>query len=210
MPEHGSYARYIAEQKSGEAHCRACVEAELEYQRKRRRAKAYGRPLKVEAFGTVRRLQALMALGWPQGYLAAQVNRSASNLATRADRYPTVRAGFAQRVDELYQQLRWTCGPSERTVRHSQKVGYAPPECWPGDSIDDATAEPVWPDLGPDIDEVAMERFLAGDDRVELNRDEKAAAFARMVAEGVAPSRAGYRLKMSGATSRKVAERLSA
>ena len=68
----------------------------------------------VNATGTHRRLQALVAIGWTQTALAAELGRSATNLK-RSMTSKSVTAHTAHRVTKLYQRL-WNIQPSHATT----------------------------------------------------------------------------------------------
>jgi len=108
----------------------------------------------VSAAGTRRRLQALVAIGWPQSQLAARLGVQPGNLGSMLAR-EHVRAGTARAVEILYDQL-WSHPPSEtdhrsrisasRARSYAQARGWPPPMAWDDDLIDDpaATPEPGW------------------------------------------------------------------
>jgi len=133
----------------------------------------------VNATGTRRRLQALVAIGWTQTALAAELGRSATNLQ-RSMTSKAVTAHTARRVTKLYQRL-WNIQPPHassaqraaidaaraRAARH----GWQPPLAW--DDIDIDIHSDIDPELHPSnqvedakddyVDEIALERALAGD-----------------------------------------------
>jgi hypothetical protein len=105
----------------------------------------------VPAAGTVRRLHALIAIGWPQCWLADQLPMKRSNFVVmlRGDR---VLAATAVRVRELYDRL-WDQPPPQGTPYQLKAVraalalaalqGWAPPWAWDDDAIDDPAAIPA-------------------------------------------------------------------
>jgi hypothetical protein len=126
---------------------------------------------RIDATGTRRRLQALITIGWAPQLLAAQLGRRPNSL-TRSITSPSVTARTAQDVAALYErrsnappprstgQQRATADAA-RTLAVAQ--GWQPPLAW--DDIDtDPTPEPT-PGTPPpdDVDEIAIERALAGD-----------------------------------------------
>jgi hypothetical protein len=191
---HGTYAGY-------QAGCRdlCCVRAERQYQARRKRAIAYGRPLKVPSIGSVRRIQALMAAGWTGTYLAERLDVRRPNLPTHT-RYPTIRAWKAKQIADLYDEVHMRAGPSERTRARAELHGFLPPEAWEGVDIDDPTALPVidYDDepFGEDIDEIAVERAIRGD-RVPLNRAERREAVRVLTARGLTEAQIAGRLGTS-------------
>jgi transcriptional regulator with XRE-family HTH domain len=105
----------------------------------------------VASTGTVRRLQALVAAGWPQSQLAARLGLTDSNFASTLRREQvlvrTVRA-----VRALYTEL-WLADPAElgvpatsvsRSRNHAISNGWAPPGAWDEGAIDDPQAAPDW------------------------------------------------------------------
>ncbi|MFL6163585.1 MAG: hypothetical protein ACJ74U_15355 [Jatrophihabitantaceae bacterium] len=107
----------------------------------------------VDATGTRRRLQALVAIGWPLPILAVQLDMTASNSAALLQRARVTRS-TADKAAALYDRL-WDSSPLQASPEdtaavaaaqaHAQKHGWAPPMAWDDETIDDPTAEP---DLG--------------------------------------------------------------
>lgn len=106
--------------------------------------------------GTVRRLQALMAIGWPIRRLA-QVSRISNLPAIRieAGAGRPVRASTRAAVRTLYDEL-WDVDPRTRGVdqrrwtltrKRAALQGWPPPAAWDDDSIDDPSALPQSVDL---------------------------------------------------------------
>ncbi|MFI6639982.1 hypothetical protein [Streptomyces sp. NPDC050504] len=105
----------------------------------------------IDATGTRRRLQALVAGGWPQHHLAQHLRMRDGNfgLMIRAVRV-TVRTARAGRV--LYDEL-WAADPREHGVgrqpyvrarNQAARQGWAPVGAWDDDTIDDPAAAPDW------------------------------------------------------------------
>jgi hypothetical protein len=193
VTRHGTYAGY-------QAGCRStcCVQAERAYQAQRKRAIAYGRPLKVPSIGSVRRIQALMANGWTGTYLAERLDVRRTNLPTHT-RYPTIRTWKAEQIRALYNELHLKAGPSDHTRQRAAPHGFLPPECWDGIDIDNPNAlpilEPLDPiDPGPDIDDIAVERAVAGDRSVKLNQQERTEAIRLLIGRGLTDSQINDRL----------------
>jgi hypothetical protein len=127
----------------------------------------------IDATGTRRRLQALVAIGWAPEALAAQLGRSAANLR-RTMTGLTVHARTAQLVSDLYDRLWDTPAPqatapqrdaAEASRTYAAEHGWLPPLAW--DDIDtDPEPDPSTPVSTPthdDLDEIAIERAVAGD-----------------------------------------------
>ncbi|MFL5910514.1 MAG: hypothetical protein ACJ768_08125 [Gaiellaceae bacterium] len=105
----------------------------------------------TSATGTVRRLQALMAAGWPPPILAAELHLYRSETA-RLLRARHVAVRTARRVADLYDRL-WNIHPGThgatpeaiaRTKERAAAAGWAPATAWDDDRIDDPTAVPDW------------------------------------------------------------------
>lgn len=126
---------------------------------------------RVDATGTRRRLQALLAVGWPLKLLAHQLGCRPNSLE-RSMATESVTARTAHDVARLYEQL-WNARPPQATSdqraaadaaqAHAAAQGWMPPLAW--DDIDSDTTPPAQTSGFPrnDIDEVAVERALAGD-----------------------------------------------
>jgi hypothetical protein len=148
----------------------------------------------VPALGTRRRLQALARLGWSLPLLAEQLGRRPTNLR-RSMAGDTVTADTARTVAALYARLEST-GPPELSMqqraaafaarREAKAQGWLPPLTW--DDIDTDPAPPPTPPAATelDIDEVAVERALAGDGVTydKLTRAEQRIVVARLTGRG--------------------------
>jgi hypothetical protein len=126
----------------------------------------------VIATGTRRRLQALIAVGWPHDQLAARLGRSSAGLR-RSMLSDSVTAQTAQDVSALYEQL-WNLRPPQSTDDQraaadaarafAAERGWRPPLAW--DDIDtdpDPQHHTERVETDGDLDEIAIERALAGD-----------------------------------------------
>lgn len=124
----------------------------------------------VVATGTRRRLQALVAIGWPHDQLASRLGRSSAGLR-RSMLSDSVTAQTAQDVGALYEQL-WNLRPPQSTDDQraaadarafAAERGWLPPLAW--DDIDTDPDPRHHTGLGEtyDFDEIAIERALAGD-----------------------------------------------
>jgi hypothetical protein len=127
---------------------------------------------RVDVTGTRRRLQALVAIGWPASLLANLLGRRPSSLC-RSMTGESVTARTAQEVAALYERLCNTRPPritsGQRAAADAAQAeavarGWLPPLAW--DDIDTDPAPPAptaCPSQGNDLDEIAVERALAGD-----------------------------------------------
>ncbi|MFR9796584.1 hypothetical protein ACL02U_11870 [Streptomyces sp. MS06] len=110
-----------------------------------RTSRPAGIPAKAvtESIGTLRRAQALYAIGYPIYRIAQGVPMAANHLSRLLGQQPdTVSLTVAQGMKALYEQLRWRSGPSHYAVHDARRRGYCGPLAW--DDIDD-------PDCRPDI-----------------------------------------------------------
>jgi hypothetical protein len=149
----------------------------------------------VDGIGTRRRLQALVAIGWPVELLAEDLGRRPGSLR-RSMTSQSVTARTARDVAALYQCL-WNFSPPRTTDRqraaadaaraHAAAQGWLPPLAW-----DDIDTQPA--STGPtlalsrtnEIDEIAVERALAGDGVVyhDLTSAEQEEVIRRLTAHG--------------------------
>lgn len=137
MNPHGTWARY----NQG---CRldCCRTAARNYQKQRLFDLMSGRPRKIDALGTHRRIEALLSLGW--GYRAMGDHLGLSREAVRQVHLrPLVFASTAEDIDAMYRELcmRIPVGKDphdqsmiNRTRKQAAAHGYAPPLAW--DDID--------------------------------------------------------------------------
>ncbi|WP_404380403.1 hypothetical protein LL946_10525 [Knoellia locipacati] len=113
----------------------------------------------VPSIGAQRRVQALMALGWPKQELEAAGIPSAQ-LVTRPRSRISVEGW--QQVRDVYDELSMTRGPSELTRSRAIARGYPPPLAWDDDTLDDPQATPHQSTgTGIEIDNVAVARAVA-------------------------------------------------
>lgn len=156
--------------------CRAAVAKEANIYKMRRAA--HGGPLLVPKVGAVRRLQALMRIGWSRRELArrAGYKGDAFALILNSSRRP-ITVATHQRIADLFERLAMHPGPSQRTVEHAERMGWPPPLAW---------NDPDDPDERPDLtatddlpDPVVVERILSGDWRLSATPAERAEVVAR-------------------------------
>ncbi|WP_394436192.1 helix-turn-helix domain-containing protein [Streptomyces sp. SGAir0957] len=139
---------------------------------------------RVDGTGTRRRLQALIANGWPQKRLGAEMGIQHHRLIWDHVRQDVVAADTVRRVAELYERL-WNVDPATRGVhprfvdeakRRATANGWAPPAAWDDDYIDSPAATP---DLGEHVDRYTS---IAEDARWLINT------------QGYTPAQAAHRL----------------
>lgn len=98
----------------------------------------------VNAIGIHRRIEALLADGWTKAELNRRLGNDAPNAkALQVCRSGRVRAATAAKVVALYVELVDVGGPSAFAARRYRGRGYAPPEAWTWDTIDDPWAWPA-------------------------------------------------------------------
>lgn len=96
----------------------------------------------IDATGTMRRLRALVAIGWPIEQLAPRLGMFSTALGNIArGELAHVRIKTADTVALHYQQLSRIPGPSNRGRILARKKGWHGPLAW-GDNIDDPQAQP--------------------------------------------------------------------
>lgn len=142
----------------------------------------------VDATGTHRRLQALIALGWSRGKLAEQFEVERNTIGrcmARARVYSATAAAVRNLYDRLWdvpppEATRWDVSAAVASRREAARKGWPPPLAWDDETIDDPAAKPHH--AAPvHLDEVAIERALGGG-QVRLTRAE-AAEVARIGTE---------------------------
>ena len=127
---------------------------------------------RVDATGTRRRLQALVAIGWTPELLAAELGRRPNSLH-RSMTGLSVTARTAGEVVRLYERL-WDATPPQVTSHQRAAAdaaralaaaqGWLPPLAWDDIDTDPTSPAPTaQPSRRNDIDEIAVERALAGD-----------------------------------------------
>lgn len=158
-----------------------------------------GASASVDASGTHRRLQALIATGRGRGELAARLGVDRTNL-NRILRRGRVSAATARAVAALYEET-WDLAPDESTPRaaraaararqEAQSCGWPLPAAWDDDEIDDPAAGPAegWQrssrgtsaGLAEDAAELIARGYTREDiaERLEVKRDTLDAAIVR-------------------------------
>jgi hypothetical protein len=131
----------------GSRTCRAC-----EKDRGRQKAGFTGSHEVVDAAGTVRRLQALAAIGYPVHETVARLGLSpwwAGTIMKRGRAGAGVIRATADAIAALYEELRDIPAPdgkgSKITRTMAAKKGWAPPSAWSVDALDNPSAAPEHP-----------------------------------------------------------------
>lgn len=128
-----------------------------------------GGPLRVDRTGTVRRLQALSAVGWTFEDLGHRIgkHRSVLQQICRPKHGPTVNRDTAEAVRVVYEKLEQEDGPSDQGRQRAERKGWPDPSNWFGVDMDDPQAQPkifLQKLARKDflVDEVAVERLRFG------------------------------------------------
>lgn len=153
----------------------------------------------VDATGTRRRIQALVAAGWPNlilademGYHPAQFGRGL--LDDTASEW--VRASVARRAVDVFNRLHMATPPdtlaSRRSRLRGRRRGWAPPLAWDDDTIDNPDATPNLGDTGR-VDFAAIiadHRYLGRtDDQIARTLGMKPSSLQRQLQRhGITPS----------------------
>lgn len=165
---------------------------------------------RVPAVGAMRRLRALVRLGWSAKQLAARSGLDNQVIyALVQGRRPTAHAGHVRAVAALYDEL-WDQAPPEtnkwakvaaaRSRRRAAEAGWAPPVAWDDDTIDNPDASPADDiDGEPGVDEMAVERAIAGD-KVPLTRTERQEVVKRLAWEGLSDGQIARRAHVTTKT----------
>ncbi|MFK8851282.1 hypothetical protein [Streptomyces sp. Ac-502] len=160
-----------------------------------------GAAVAADATGTRRRLQALVAAGWPQHHLAVRLGMTDTNFGSTLRRARVV-LRTARAVRALYDQL-WRTDPREHGVdaqaysrarNHAMRQGWAPVGAWDDDTIDDPNAVP----------ETGAAQRLNRDERAAVRREE----IRHLHALGVSDYEMAKRLGMGYSTVRAIVEEL--
>lgn len=191
-PDHGHAINFTC-YNAHHCRCTPCRDHINQRRIRIRKLRAYGRwePFLVPATGTRRRLEALMAIGWSQSALAAQLGTHQSGvwqlLFARPD---TVERPTFDRIRDLYERL-WDTPPATDTAcqRGSKSKALAcaarhnfqPPLAW--DDIDTDTV-PAEGDRAAFVDEILVEHVCDGG-AGKLNVLERRAAIRILNARGM-------------------------
>jgi len=130
----------------------------------------------VDAIGTVRRLQSLVAYGYPRYYLAGRLGIAPGNATALFDAATLrVTAATARKVAALFAELEATPGPSQRAKNDGLRNGWELPLAWDETELDHFTvATAPSPQAAPEpnpIERYAELRFLGYSDQQIAARD---------------------------------------
>lgn len=184
-PRHGTTRGYMAGCRS--ACCRA---ARAKHENMRRLAASRGKPYTVNPIGSLRRVEALMRIGWRGIDIANAAGWKTGEAVTNTLRNRRfINHRTATRIQRAYDQLSMMPGPSLQTRRRAEAKGWPPPLAWDDETIDDPTARPAGVSGSgrprkTDVDEMAVERFVDGDYSIHLTMAERAEVARRLRAAG--------------------------
>lgn len=190
-PRHGTNAGYIAHAFSDRDYCQPCRIAHVRKRKATSLNHLRGQYARVDGTGTVRRVQALLALGHTHPEIAA-ASGGARNISKNVilNRYGHVHVDVVEAIKRAYEQLSMTVPThwrNQECARRAKKLGYLPPLFWDDDLIDDPDYQPHRnhrPIISPkDIDPVVVDRLLTGA-RLQATRAEKDEAMRRWKAMG--------------------------
>lgn len=132
-PRHGTYAGASEHRKSGTPMCPPCLRAERNQHALALADRLAGRARTVPAIGTVRRIQALQALGWTIADISRHSGIYEKSLRNPCYRGNTVYRSTAEAVAATYEALCMTRpeGPYHHRCRlMAQRRGWPPPLAW--------------------------------------------------------------------------------
>lgn len=98
---------------------------------------------RLDATGSRRRLQALLAIGYDNRTQAREAGYTENSVwRIQSGAQSIIEAAAARRIEEAFNRLQMTSGPSGRAVNRAKMLGYPPPLAWDEDDIDDPNAMP--------------------------------------------------------------------
>lgn len=135
----------------------------------------------VPKVGAVRRIQALLALGWPHAELSTRCGMRTATVLRQQGRWVTRSTHDA--IAAVYRDLSAKPGPSPITRRRAERLGYLTPIAW--HDIDHDLEPDAHDDAGTDdqVDEAVVLRILGGD-VLPANLAERRAVVARWPSTG--------------------------
>jgi transcriptional regulator len=158
------------------------------------------RQKRVLAVGARRRVQALRRLGWRESDIAEQIGITAATLHMCLLRSITINRDRWQSIADLYEQISATPGPNTQAAQHATRQGWPAPLDWEGLDIDDPRVAPSGVEFADEVDEVLVERILAGTWAGEISRTERRAAYERLEARGATAAEIAERLNTTKRT----------
>jgi hypothetical protein len=164
----------------------SCERCRWAHARNHRRLRYVPNPT-VDATGTRRRIEALARLGWSTAELSRHLGRHRSYLL-KVLRNQQLEVATVLTVRRLYDELSmtWCTTPTAgRVAADARTRGWAAPLEWDEGTIDDPAAAPYSRGhRSVDLDEVVVNRFMAGDHTLVTTRAERVEIVARWRADG--------------------------
>lgn len=164
----------------------------------------------VPRVGAVRRVQALMAMGWTHRDIGQAGAPNSANLIASGGDLITVERW--REVKQVYDRLSMTPGPSPRTKGWARALGYPPPLAWDDGTIDDPLARPqgdLRTGAGADVvDMVAVRRAVERPGAArELSPAERREVVRAMAGRGASDAQIGERLGVVDRTVLRMRQR---
>jgi len=124
--------------------CLPCKDARNRYERTRRKRKAIlGIDNAIDATGTRRRIQALMALGHRSRDISARCGWTSGEAVLEVARRGWVQRKTAETIARVYDEMSMIVGDSDETRKRARRNGWPVPLAWDDHAIDDPTATPI-------------------------------------------------------------------
>ncbi|AYF30629.1 hypothetical protein CSH63_24930 [Micromonospora tulbaghiae] len=194
---HGDYSAYRQS-----CRCPHAREDQRIYQKRQREGRAT--PAYIDGTGTRRRLQALAVIGWRWEDIANLRGVTWQNIHLIAVSGRDVHRDTAAQIAAIYRDLSTRPGPSRIAAARAAAKGWHGPLAW--HDIDDPTCEPDTTD--PDVsvvDEWAVSEAIAGRLAADrLGEVDLVEAMRRLLADGLTPGQARYRLRLTNAHARRL------
>lgn len=176
-------------------HGRRCLDAREGHRLYNKRVRERRNPPgQIDPAPSARRIQALIALGWPPRDLAVRLGRtSTTRNMMRVFRAHGLHPATANAITRVYAELSGTPGPSEVTRHRARKGGYRPPLDW--DDIDAGIIAPATTSTDREVDEMAVLRAVTGHPPAKLRRVDRLAAIAELTDDGMYSTDIAKRLR---------------
>lgn len=167
--------------------CQATRDLWARYQRGRDWDALQGRPRRMLAIGSRRRLRALQRLGWTSTAIAAEMGVTRNQIKQLMRRRTYTNRTTHEAVCAAYDRLSMRLPPESPAVRqlraYAERRGWPPPLAWDDDEIDDPKARPrkgSW--TGPVPPDMAVVlRLVESGERVRHLTHEEAAIAVRLL-----------------------------
>ncbi len=166
----------------------------------------------VDAVGTRRRLQALVALGWPAQVLRRRIDVTSSTvwlLINRPRKKAWVKASTRADVVKLYEELSCTAPSPSRQASLARRLAFerrwAPPAAWDDDAIDNRHARPHGHlARASRLDQDAIAAVVAGESGIALSPGEKDEAVRRCLRARIGTQETAKRADVSRVRVREI------